>query len=203
MAVKNKSKGYPFLVGLDHDNPSSRLVLKLYDLIDKQATKGGTLFVEGWPSGLKEEMKSKKVTDIFGAITFYAQSKGMKIVPLDRDLTLKVNAKRETYGDKRHRYWSHDLRERGWVHKLRAHAKKGDIVLAHPEHIDGLVNRGYCGEGDILLKQQYGEPQRLKPLERAEFESLRKKEKIKRRKKMRIIFFIPRLFRKIRSRFSK
>jgi len=195
--MKTKFKGWPYLIGLDHGKESKYILSKLYKFIDEHAKKS-TLFIEITQDTIDSTQKlleKNPKTHFFGIdwvkIPIYAKSKGMKVVPLIRRFTHRplgheLPEEHEQFLLKKFVY--HDSSEKSWMHKLNIRAGEGDIVVAHPSHIEGLVKHYFYPKTKILWKQKVREAlsqaQRLTPEEKQEFDILRKKERLRRQLKI-------------------
>jgi hypothetical protein len=192
MVKKNESKGWPYLVGLDHDNPSKEIRSKLNIFINNHVRKGSTFFIEKDP--------------LFLEIAGSAKAKGAKIVVLDREsifkLSRKIKWKDLGSAMSTMLYLTYTVRERAWNNTLKSQAKKGDIVLAHPAHIDGLVENHSFPKEKIILKQDYPKTTpRLSPEVIKQIQAFRRAERKKRQRKIKrkkIISFLPDLLKKIK-----
>jgi len=181
MAEANRSKGWPFLVGLDHDNPSKEILSNLYEFIDAHANEGRTLFFEKH--------------SFFQEIADYAKSKGLNTIMLDRKIPFSgIDWKRPSLAVSTMLYLTYTVRERDWSNRLRSQAKEGDIFLAHSAHIDGLVEHHSFPKEKILFKQDYHKtsprlsPETVKQLQDFRHAERKKRQKKKQNKKNTLLF---------------
>jgi len=200
MAEKKKFQGWPYLIGLDYNHPTSHfmaeLLLELLNLIDKHG-KGKTLFFEISQGDLTKVLEGhSNAGGVLDTIN-YAKSRGMRIVALDRKEFKLLEGLPKLSSVKKvimHTLREKALREKAWAGILKNEAKKGDIVAVHISHRDGLLRYfPNFPKKNILWKQLTAKIRigysryvlkRLSPEAKTAFGILREKERIKRQLKI-------------------
>ncbi len=176
----------PVFLGIIHEEGPVKEAMEHF----KKALSGkARLYIEGSPGILHSDRNQYK------PLVEYAESVGVKVVPLDTDLrdrefkNIRAHVLRdlddgdlikggELYGLFRHREFS--AREKAWAEALRG-ASARSIVVMHPIHAERMVERMGIPAGNFVYKDPVTGKQMeeafIGDLSTGKFESLRRKRR--------------------------
>ncbi|MDO8537613.1 MAG: hypothetical protein Q7S21_01890 [archaeon] len=123
----------PQFFGFDHFD--SKLNLNATDLISQYGANGRTLFIEGTAKDINQN--NRHAQPYYFAVK-KALEIGMNVVFLD-DRIKTIVEKKGLQAEVGIAYPFALIRERNWFYQIKKWAKKDDIVLIHPLHLQRMI----------------------------------------------------------------